>query len=106
MATRPHRALADEFTSRFENAVGRVARGALPGKRLLQSLDFAREQRNAIGQFLDRQERQVLPNLVAQLLLRSIIVLDRHLVLPFVPRFDVMRLPAKVGLANQDRLTL
>jgi hypothetical protein len=52
------------IVSRLEKTVGGGFRGALFGHGHLQPLDFRRHQRDALGQFLDRQQRQVLPDLV------------------------------------------
>src|ERR1700737_1267649 len=64
--------------SRLEKAVSGVPGGALLAHGQLQPLDFRRHQRDALGQFLDRQQRQVLPDLVGDFLSRLVVVLDRH----------------------------
>src|SRR5882724_11737684 len=64
--------------SRLEDAVGGVPGGALFGHGRLQPLDFRSHQRDALGKFLDRQQRQVLPDLVGDFLSWLVVVLDRH----------------------------
>src|SRR5713226_5931593 len=74
----PYRVRDAATFSRFEKAIGGVLGGALLGHGHLQPLDFRRHQRDALGQFLDRQQRQVLPDLVGDFLPRFVVVLDRH----------------------------
>src|SRR5439155_7345581 len=62
----------------LENAVGGIPGGALFGHGRLQPLDFRSHQRDALGKFLDRQQRQVLPDLMGDFLSRSVVVLNRH----------------------------
>src|SRR4030095_6803534 len=64
--------------SRLEKAVGGVPGGALLGHGRLQPLDFGSHQRDALGKFLDRQQRQVLPDLMGDFLSWLVVVLDRH----------------------------
>src|SRR5216684_6053029 len=66
------------IVSRLEKAVGGGFRGALLGHGHLQPLDFRRHQRDALGQFLDRQQRQILPDLMGDFLPRLVVVLDGH----------------------------
>src|SRR5882757_9621319 len=63
---------------RFEKAVSRVLGRALLGHRHLQPLDFRVHQRDALGEFLDRQQRQVLPDLMGDLFPRLVVVLNGH----------------------------
>jgi len=65
-------------SSRFEKAVRGLLRGALLGERRLQPFDFACKQRDALGQILDLQQRQILTDLMAHLLARPVVVLDGH----------------------------
>src|SRR3984893_6514069 len=86
--------------SRLEKAVGGGFRGALLGHGHLQPLDFIRHQCEALGSFLNRQQRQVLPDLVGDFLSRLVVVLDRHALSSVLKRW-VKRLPAETRLANQ-----
>src|SRR5437763_15224471 len=64
--------------SRLEEAVRGILRRALLRYGLLQPFDFRIHQRNALGQFLDRQQRQVLADLVGDFLARLVVILDGH----------------------------
>src|SRR5260370_37507585 len=68
--------------SRLEKAVGGVLRSALFGHGRLQPLDFRSHQRDALGEFLDRQQRQVLPDLVGDFLPGFVVILDGHAFFP------------------------
>src|ERR1035437_7948294 len=68
--------------SRREKAGGGVLGGALLRHRHLQPLDFRSHQRDALGKFLDRQQRQILPDLVGDFLPRLVVVLDGHVFYP------------------------
>src|SRR3954471_6066494 len=63
---------------RLEKTVGRIPGRALLRSSLLQPLDLRIHQRNALGQFLDRQQRQVLADLVGDFLPRLVVILDGH----------------------------
>src|SRR5258708_32380191 len=63
---------------RLEKTVRRLLGGPLLGHGGLQPFDLRRHQRDAFGEFLDRQQRQVLPDLVADFLPRFVVVLARH----------------------------
>src|SRR5262245_9274522 len=65
--------------SRFEEAVRSLLRGALLGERRLQPFDFAREQRDTLGQILDRQQRQILTDLVADFPAWAVVFLEWHI---------------------------
>src|SRR6266581_522185 len=86
--------------SGFEKVIGGFLGGALLGHGRLQPLDFRRHQRDALGQFLDRQQRQVLPDLMGDFLPRLVVVLDGHAFLLRAQR-SVKRLQAEAWLANQ-----
>src|SRR6266581_9482974 len=86
--------------SGFEKVIGGFLGGALFGHGGLQPLDFRRHQRDALGQFLDRQQRQVLPDLMGDFLPRLVVVLDGHAFFLRAQR-SVKRLQAEAWLANQ-----
>src|SRR5579872_6134566 len=64
--------------SRFEEMTGGCFRGALFRRRRLQALDFRGKKRDPLVEFRNREQRKVLPDLVADFLSRSIVVLDGH----------------------------
>src|SRR6185312_4869809 len=63
---------------RLEKTVGRILGRALLGDGLLQPLDLRSHQRDTLRQLLDRQQRQVLADLVADFLPRLVVIFDRH----------------------------
>src|SRR5262245_20429513 len=63
---------------RLEKAVRRILRRALLGGGGFEPLDLGLQERYALGQFFDREQRQILANLVADLPSRAVVVLDRH----------------------------
>src|SRR6202158_3128962 len=72
----------DRAGSRLEKIVSRILRGALLGHGRLQPFDFRSHQRDALGEFLDRQQRKVLPDLVGDFLPRFVVILGGHAFLP------------------------
>src|SRR5947209_20215289 len=64
--------------SRFEETARRILGRALLRHRFLQPLDFRGQQRDALGEFLDGQQVQVLPDLVADFLPRLVVILGGH----------------------------
>src|SRR3954451_23056535 len=64
--------------SRFEKTIRGVFRGALFRDRFLEPLDLAVEQRDALGELLDREQIEVLPDLVGDLLARLVVVVCGH----------------------------
>src|SRR6266478_383225 len=64
--------------SRLEETGGRLLRGALLGHGHLQPLDLGGHQRDPLSEFLDRQQREVLPDLVGDFLSRLVVILDGH----------------------------
>src|ERR1700722_5723184 len=87
--------------SRFEKTVRRVPGGTLFGHGNLQPLDFRGHQRDTLGKFLDRQQREVLPDLVGDFLSGLVVVLDGHAFYSGLIQRAVKRLPAGTPLANQ-----
>src|SRR6516164_7114713 len=63
---------------RFEETIRSILRGAFFCCGLLQPPDLGGQQRNPLSQFLDRQQREVLPDLVSDFLARPIVFLDGH----------------------------
>src|SRR3954469_21703194 len=64
--------------SRFEKPVSCILGRALLAHRFLQPLDLGGQQRDALGEFLDRQQIQVLPDLMGDLLSRLVVILGGH----------------------------
>src|SRR3569833_1121311 len=64
--------------SRLEYAGGRIARGTLACNRGFQPVDLTPQQPDACGQFLNRQQRQVLSDLMRCRLPRPILIIHRH----------------------------
>jgi hypothetical protein len=64
--------------SAFEKHFRRIARGALGLHRNLKPHDFLAQQSNPRLQFLDRQQRQILPDVVRHFGARFVIVEKRH----------------------------
>src|SRR4051812_32575404 len=62
----------DDRDLRLEKTVRGILRGALLGGGGFQALDLASEQRDALVQFFQRQQRQILADLVADLLARAV----------------------------------
>src|ERR1700682_2785300 len=89
----------DRAGSRLEKIVSRILRGALLGHGRLQPFDFRSHQRDALGEFLDRQQRKVLPDLVGDFLPRLVVILGGHAFLP-CSTVPLRRLPAAMRLAN------
>src|SRR3977135_764760 len=67
---------APRLLALFEDVVRRVLGGAFLGGGGLQSFDFERQRRDALGQFLDRQRRQFLSDFMADFLPRPAGLLD------------------------------
>src|SRR5215475_2491325 len=65
-------------TLALEEIVGRVLGRTLLGGGLLQARDLAGQKRDAFVQLLDREQRQVLADLVGDLLARPVVVFDWH----------------------------
>src|SRR6266851_5462027 len=82
---------------RLEKIVRRILGRALFRHRLSQPLDLRIQQRDALGQFLDRQQVQVLSDLVRDFLPRLVVVLACHGVLPWHPRLTVSLGPVASG---------
>ena len=64
--------------SRPEHAVGGVLRRALLRSRRLQAFNFGVQKRNALVQLRDRQQRQILSDVVTDFPFRLVVILDRH----------------------------
>ena len=70
-----------ETASAFEELICDAARRLLLRARGFEPFDFAREQRDALSELFDRQQREILPDLVDKFLFRLVLVLVRsHLV--------------------------
>src|ERR1700730_11893541 len=68
----------------LEEMGGNVARGLFPGDVCVQPSDLLFQQRNALLQLLDREEREILTDLVRDLFLRAIVFVHcRHCSPPF-----------------------
>src|SRR6201999_3730039 len=64
----------DEEESRFEKRIRGILRCALLGRRFLQSRDLGRQQRDTLGQLLDREQREILADLMRDPLPRTILI--------------------------------
>src|SRR5882757_3883189 len=67
-----------EFASLLEKTGSRILGRALLRHCLLQPLDLRIQQRDALGEFLDRQQIQILPDLVGDLLPWLVVILGGH----------------------------
>ena len=99
-APRPGHVRHDRRRLRLEKTVRRILGRALPGHRLLQPFDLGIHQRDAFGQFLDRQQRQILSDLVGDFLPGLVVILDGQAFPPCLA-IPLRRLPAAKRLANQ-----
>src|SRR5262249_37230099 len=73
-------------TSAFEELVGGAARRLLLRARRFEPFDFAREQCDALAELFDRQQREILADLVDEFLFRPVLVLVRY---PLVQSFSL-----------------
>jgi hypothetical protein len=65
--------------SALEKLVGRRAFGAFLAHFGLEPVDLVVQKLHSLGEFLDRQRAQILPNLVREFLFRPVVVIDcRH----------------------------
>src|SRR5258705_12682130 len=68
--------------SLLEELIGDVARRLFAGDRAFKPRDLLLEQCDALLQLLDRQKRELLPDLVRDLLLRTIVFVVFHVCAP------------------------
>src|SRR5271165_4263843 len=86
-------ASATQKASAFEELICGAARRLFLCARRFEPFDFACEQRDALVELFDRQQREVLPDLMDKFLFRPVLVfLRRHLVaFPFVEIIAIAR---------------
>src|SRR6185437_17090225 len=87
----------DDSELGFEKRVCRILRGALLRRRFLQPRDLGSEKRDAFVELLDRKQREVLPDLVRNLLLRPVILVHRHLGPPCLSASGPVASPSWAG---------
>jgi hypothetical protein len=85
---------------RLEEIVRRFLRGALSGRSRLQAFDLRGQKRDPIVEFLDGEQRKVLPDLVGDLLSWFVVVFDRHACCSLIDK-DTDRLQGRAPVANQ-----
>src|SRR3954462_14393999 len=64
--------------SRFKKTIRRILRRTLLRHRFVEPLDLTIEQRDAFGELLHREQIEVLPDLVGDLLARLVVVVCGH----------------------------